>query len=255
MKKFHLLTLFLLLSLGTMAQMWGVPNLTTFDDRQIHFGFTLGINTLDMGFSHYATLDENPAFDPSAVNPVYLAELDSVGRAVRADIDALTPGFTVGIVSNLRLTENLDLRFLPGLSFGNRRVAYNVPIHDLNEPSNVEHYQLRATYLDFPLLIKYKSKRIINQRPYIIGGMAVRYDISKSAQEELLRLRKPGVYAEAGLGWDMYLQFFRLSTEVKYSFGLNNALAEPPLDPQPKYFNQTFKKLNTHMLVLSFHFE
>jgi hypothetical protein len=258
MKQYLLLLIVFLSFCSANAQVWGVPNLTTFDDRKIHFGFTLGLNVMDLGFSHYNTLDDNPEFDASEVsslNSDYLLELDSVGRMVRADVAQLTPGFTVGIVTNLRLTENLDLRFLPGLSFGNRKVVYNVPIHDLNESDNVDSYSLRATYLDFPLLVKYKSKRIINQRPYVIGGMAVRYDISKSASEELLRMKKTSVYAEAGIGWDTYLQFFRFSTELKYSIGLNNSLAEAPDDPQPKYFNLAFKNLSSHIFTLSFHFE
>jgi hypothetical protein len=257
-KRFLIIVVMLFMYGAVNAQMWGVPNLTTFDDRTIHFGFTLGLNTLDMGFSHYYTLDKNPTFDPSEVenlNPAYLAEIDSVGRMVRADIATLTPGFSVAIVSNLRLTENLDLRFLPGLSFGSRQVVFNVPIHDLNKPSNTDKYTFRSTYLDFPLLIKYKSKRIINQRPYLIGGVATRVDISKSAKEDLIQTRRMSFYAEAGMGWDTYLQFFRLSTELKYSFGLNNSLAGLPGDPQPKYFSQAFKKLTAHMLTLSFHFE
>ena len=245
-------------ALGSLAQIWGIPYLTTFDDRRIHFGFTLGMNTLDLRFTHYNTLDDNLQFSADEVRNLdsdYMFELDSVGRAVRADIASLTPGFTVGIVSNLRLTENLDLRFLPGLSFGNRKIVYNVPIHDLNNSGNGDVYNLRSTYLDFPLLLKYKSKRIINQRPYVIGGVAFRYDISKAANEELLRLKKAGFYAEAGMGWDAYQQNFRLSFELKYSFGLNNSLTAPPAEPQPKYYNQAFKRLVANMLILSVHFE
>lgn len=254
------LIIFLLLfgSLLAKAQMWGIPNLTTFDDRRIHFGFTLGLNVLDLGIQHYHTLDENPSFDAEALGeiyPIYLQEIDSVGRQVRADIASLTPGFTVGIVSNLRLTENLDLRFVPGLSFGNRELEYNVPLHDMNNAGNSEAYSLRATYIDFPFYLKYKSKRIVNQRPYMLGGLAARVDISKSAVEELVRLRKMSFYVEAGMGWDMYLQFFRLSTELKYSFGLGNNLTAPPEFPQPGYFNQAFKRVSAHMLTLSFHFE
>lgn len=240
------------------AQMWGVSNLTTFDDRRLHFGFSLGINTFDLGLKHYYTLDENPAFDPEIVNQInsnYLLEIDSVGRQVRTDIASLTPGFTVAIVSNLRLTQNLDLRFLPGLSFGNRKMVYNVPLHDLNNPDTKDFYSLRSTYLDFPLLIKYKSKRIINQRPYMIGGFATRYDISKSPAEDLVRMKKLSYYIEAGMGWDMYLQFFRLSTELKYSFGLGNSLGKAPKWPQPTYYNQAIKRMSSHILTLSFHFE
>lgn len=237
------------------AQMWGIPNNTTFDDRRIHFGFTLGMHTLDLGFKHYNTLDDNPRFLESEVKDIYLPELDSVGRAVRGDIATLLPGFTVGIVSNLRLTENLDLRFLPGLSFGNRKIVFNVPIHDINEPTNVNDFSLRSTYIDFPVLLKYKSKRIINQRPYMIGGLTTRYDISKPANEELLKLKRISYYVETGMGWDTYLQFFRLSTELKYSFGLGNNLAGAPVENQQKYYNLSFKKITSHILTLSFHFE
>jgi hypothetical protein len=257
-KKLFLIALLLLLAQFSKAQIWGVPHLTTFDDRKLHFGFSLGINTLDVGFTHFYSLDDNTAFSADAVRSVkeqYLMELDSVGRMVRADIPTLIPGFTVAIISNLRLTENLDLRFLPGLSFGNRKIAYNVPIHDFTEPSNVDDYSLRSTYIDFPFLLKYKSKRIINQRPYLTSGIAFRYDISKSANEELLRLKRFGTYAEVGMGWDSYLQFFRFSTELKYSFGLNNALAAPPDEPQLQYYNLAFKHLSAHVITLSFHFE
>jgi hypothetical protein len=254
MNKNFLFFLFLLIGFVAKAQMIGVPNLTTFDDRRIHFGFTLGLNSLDLDFSHYPTIYDNPEFKNFPIDPRYQAEIDSVGGALRADIANLIPGFTVGIVSNLRLTENLDLRFLPGLSFGNRKITYNVPIHDIDE-GDVDEYSLRATYLDFPLLVKYKSKRIINQRPYMIGGLSMRYDMSKSATEKLLRLKKWSFYAEAGMGWDVYLQFFRLSTEVKYGFGLQNLLTPPPKFPQNSYYNLALKGLNSHVLTLCFHFE
>lgn len=254
-KRYIVILLFFIIRLSGYSQMWGIPNLTTFDDKKIHFGFTLGINTLDLGISHYNTLFDNPNFDKSSIDPSFLTELDSVAYQVRADVSQLMPGFTVGIVSNLRLTENLDLRFIPGLSFGSRRLVYNLPLHDFNEPSNIDDYTIRSTYLDFPVMLKYKSKRIINQRPYMLSGLAMRVDISKAENAELLRLKKATFYAELGMGWDAYLQFFRLSTELKYSFGINNALTAPPIEPQPKYYNQAFKHLSSHMLTLSFHFE
>ncbi len=247
----------LLLSTGSLhAQWFSIPNLTTFDDRTIHFGFTLGINTLDYSFSHFNTLNDNPAFSIDSVKTDYRFELDSAGRMLRADIAQLTPGFTVGIVSNLRLSEYFDLRFVPGLSFGDRKIVYNVPIHDINQPGTLKEYIIRSTFIDFPLYIKYKSKRIINHRPYMLAGLAFRLDISKSANEELLQIKKHGFFFEAGMGWDLYLQFFRLSTEVKYSIGLGNVLSSQyPQAPQQQYYQMALKNLYAQMLTLSFHFE
>jgi len=241
---------------GVFAQRFAIPNLTTFDDRRIHFGFTLGINAMDFSFTHYNTLNDNPAFNIDSVQELYRPEIDSVNRVVRSDVASIVPGFTVGIVSNLRLTENLDLRFIPGLSFGNRKMVYNVPIHDIKIPGVQKENQVRATYLDFPLMVKYKSKRIVNHRPYMLGGVALRYDISKSATDDLVQLRKTLFSLEAGMGWDLYLQFFRLSTELKYSFGIGNNLSpQLPKSPQNQYYQMAFKKLSSNVFTLSFHFE
>lgn len=256
MKRIIFIILLLIYSAGAFAQWFGIPNQTTFDDRRIHFGFTLGINTMDFGFSHYNSLNENPAFNIDSIYEQYRPEVDSANRVIRADIASLTPGFTVGIVSNLRLTESLDLRFIPGLSFGNRKMVFNVPIHDTKIPGVQKENQVRATFLDFPVMIKYKAKRIVNHRPYMLGGVALRYDISKSAMDDLVQLKKTSFSLEAGMGWDLYLQFFRLSTELKYSFGIGNNLSSKlPEFPQNQYYQMAFKRLSSNILTLSFHFE
>jgi hypothetical protein len=212
---------------------------------------------MDLGITHYNTLNDNPIFNIDNVNTNYWKEIDSANYIIRGDIATLTPGFTVGIISNLRLTKNLDLRFIPGLSFGNRKLVFNVPIHDTGNPyGNFKDYSVRATFLDFPLMIKYKSKRIINHRPYMLAGIALRYDISRPATDDLVQLRKTLFSIETGMGWDLYLQFFRLSTELKYSFGIGNNLSSKlPGVSQNQYYHMAFKNLSSNIFTLSFHFE
>ncbi|MBN1925317.1 MAG: PorT family protein [Prolixibacteraceae bacterium] len=256
MKRLIVIIALMFITFVMRAQWFSIPNLTTFDDRTIHFGFTLGINTMDYTFIHYNTLSDNPLYNYNNVDSRYRHEIDSAGGVLRADIAQLTPGFTVGIVTNLRLTEKLDLRFVPGLSFGDRKIVFNVPVHDLENPGVIDEFIVRSTFIDFPLYIKYKSKRIINHRPYMLGGLAFRWDISKSASDELLMIDKTGLFAEVGMGWDLYLQFFRLSTEIKYSIGLGNILSEEfPELPQPQYYQMSLQKMYSNMLTLSFHFE
>lgn len=226
--------------------------MTTFDDKKIHFGFTLGINTADFNIDHYNIISDNPKFAPETVNGVQLTG----NEKIRADIATLTPGFTVGIVTNLRLSDSFDLRFLPGISFGERKLVYNIPIQDVNNTGNKDFYSIKSTFLDFPLLFKYKSKRMNNQRPYLIAGGAYRIDISKSGQEDLVRLKPLSSYLEAGVGWDSYLQFFRLSTELKFSFGLDNVLdVGPKVGVQPQVYSNAFSRLSSNIFILSFHFE
>jgi len=168
-----------------MSQRLFVRNMTTFDDKRIHFGFTLGINTVDFNIDHYNVIGDNPKFIPETVNGIQLTG----NEKIKADISTLTPGFTVGIVTNLRLSDSFDLRFLPGMSFGERKLVYNIPVQDLNDTGNKDFYSIKSTFLDFPLLLKYKSKRMNNQRPYLIVGGAYQIDISKSGQEDLVRLK------------------------------------------------------------------
>jgi hypothetical protein len=94
-----------------------------------------------------------------------------------------------------------------------------------------------------------------NQRPYLIAGGAYRIDISKSGQEDLVRTKPLSSYLEAGVGWDSYLQFFRLSTELKFSFGLNNVLDAGPKATQAQVYTNALSRLSSNIFTLSFHFE
>jgi hypothetical protein len=252
-KKSLLSILLIILGSVTFAQKQKVNYLTTFDEKRIHFGFTLGYNYLDFAVTNYNPIGDNPDYDESVI---YKPSGPGANESVRSDVQTLIPGFTVAIVSNLRLTEDLDLRFLPGMSFGERKLTYNVPIYDINVPNaTIESYSIKSTFLDFPLLIKYKARRINNDRPYVIFGSAFRQDISKTAKEDLVKLKGPGFYAEVGGGWDHYFPFFRLSVEGKFSFGLNNQLGPAPAEVQRQYYSQSIKTLRSNIFTLSLHFE
>ncbi len=254
MKKIFTAILFILVFANVFAQKQIVNYLTTFDEKLIHFGFTLGYNMLDFGVVNYNPMSENPDFVPGnwPLDPVQIG-YESI---VRSDLESLVPGFTVGIVSSLRMTEDLDLRFLPGMSFGERKLTYNIPVYDINaglEP--LRFYSIKSTFLDFPLLVKYKARRINNDRPFVIFGAAFRQDISKTAKEDLVKLNNGGFYAEVGGGWDHYFPFFRFSVEGKFSFGLNNQLNPTPSQNQRLYYSQSIKSLRSNIFTLSFHFE
>ena len=227
--------------------------LSTFDDKFIHFGFTLGINALDFDVLHYNPIGDNPAFQP--VN-WQLDRRQIVGSDfVRADVAEVIPGFTVGIVSSMRLTRDLDLRFLPGLSFGERQLTYNIPVWETDYYQPLQYYSMKSTFLDFPLLLKYKARRINNNRPYLVFGPAYRQDISRTGKEDLVKLTNGGFYAEVGVGWDHYFTFFRFSAEAKVSIGLNNQLGAPPGPNQRQYYTYAIRSLKSNIFTLSFHFE
>ena len=257
---------FVLLCATGFAQKAHVLNLTNFDNRKIHFGFSLGMNVQDFRLVHWSPIGSNSVVrnDPTWGNQ-FPGEVDRTDT-VRADIQTLVPGLTVAVVTNIRLGEYFDLRFLPGLSFGERRLVYTIqdgtslnarylPVYDINTgTTDLQFISVKSTYLDFPLLVKYKSSRLNNQRPYIISGFAYRIDISKSGEEDLLQLKHNSFYFEAGVGLDSYLRFFRFSTELKVSLGLNNLIGDAPVE-QRQYYTHAIKDITSNIFTLSFHFE
>lgn len=252
-RKFFTTIILMFAVVAAVAQKQKVNHMTTFDDKLIHFGFTLGLNTLDFAVAHYNPIGMNPDFSPAQ----WQLDSEQITRNhyVRADVADLIPGFTVGIVSSLRLTKDLNLRFLPGLSFGERQLTYNYEVWEIDYYQPLQYYSIKSTFLDFPLLIKYKARRINNDRPYIIFGPAYRQDISRTGKEDLVKLTTGGFYAEIGAGWDHYFTFFRFSVEAKVSLGINNQLGPSPGDNQRQYYSQAIKSLRSNIFTLCFHFE
>ncbi len=254
MKKVLISIIFLIVACSVFAQKQKINYLTTFDDKLFHFGFTIGMNTLDFNVVNYNPIGENEDFRPYVDGAGNI--IVNYDDLIRSDVATLVPGFTVGIITSMRLSKDFNLRFLPGLSFGERQLTFNVPVIDINEyDESLSFFTIRSTFLDFPLLIKYKARRINNDRPYVIFGGAYRHDISRTAQEDLIKLKNGGFYAEVGGGWDHYFAFFRFSIEAKFSFGLNNQLGDLPAPTQRLYYAQSIKDLRSKIFTLSFHFE
>ncbi len=209
-----------------------VLNYSTHDDHPIHFGFCLGLNTMDF-----------------IVKPNFQSfSKDSV----LADVSAPSVGFHIQIVSNYRLGDYFDLRFLPGISFGQRNLNF------FKKNKLIEHGQqkLESNFLEFPLLLKYKGKRLNNVRPYLISGINCRYDLAKTFSEDnniYLDLKEFDYYYEAGTGLDFYLPYFKFSTEFKVSYGFRNMIK--PRTSTNMLFQNSIDRLNSMLFMVSFFFE
>ncbi len=222
----------LVCSIATVnGQKGKVLNLPTHDDRPIHFGFCLGLNSMSF-----------------VVRPNYQSYAKD---SLLADVSKPELGFHIQVVSNYRLGEYFDLRFLPGVAFGQRQLNF----YKNNQLVSGSH-KLESNFLEFPLLLKYKAKRYNNFRPYIITGGNVRYDLAKTFSEDdkvYIDLKNLDLYYEAGTGMDFYLPYFKMSIELKISYGFFNAL-KTRSTTQPQYEN-AIDKLNSKIWLLSFHFE
>lgn len=209
-------------------------NESWYDDKYLHFGFTLGLNAMDFNIT--------PSQQYLTVDSLY------------PDVSKLNPGINIQIVTNARLSDHADIRFLPGVSFGQRTVRYYKNQVLYNEKQSIE-----SSFIEFPLLFKYKGDRLNNVRPYVITGLNYRHDLAAKKEYDdekpiYLRLKKPDLYYEAGAGMDFYLTYFKLSVEVKMSNGFRDVLVMEPAPGHPQYYN-AIDKIKSRMWVLSFHFE
>lgn len=220
---------------GQVNHKKGAANLRSFDEKPLHFGFLLGLNTMD-----FRVYNSGVANSENNNMPVYAEVLD------------LQPGINIGIVSNLRLRKYLDLRFLPGISFGQRDLAYITG--DGNSVDDTP-LQIKSTFLEFPLLLKYSSARQMNFKPYLVGGINERIDLAKSKKDKVV-LEPFDTYLELGVGIDMYLTYFRFSTEIKASHGLFNVHdSKGTGEAADVIYNQAIDKLTSNIFHLTFYFE
>ena len=174
---------------------------------------------------------------------------------VYADVMGFQPaGFQVNIVSDLRLSDYWNLRVLPGINLGSRKVVYYDQTNLISDTS----FTIGSSFLDFPVVFKYRSDRVNNYRPYVIGGFSFKYDMSaKKAFNDAdapILLKRPDLYLEVGFGVDTYLQYFKQSTEIKLAIGLNNMLRDESDSGREEYM-ESISHLRSFVLMLNFHFE
>jgi hypothetical protein len=132
-----------------------------------------------------------------------------------------TIGFTLGLIGNKKINQYLDLRFTPGLAFGERILDYT-----FRDPKLSEKITIKSTHIDLPVYIKYKSKRAKNFRAYVLGGAKLSIDLAANSEKNVeenkksVLLKRNDLMLEAGVGFDFYMSFFKFGIEIKMSYGL-----------------------------------
>ena len=69
-----------------------------------------------------------------------------------------------------------------------------------------------------------------------------------------IRLKPFDYYWELGFGVDSYLQYFKLSTELKLSIGFSDVLVHDYNTSHPQFVS-SIDQLLSRIIMLSFHFE
>ena len=204
MKNKHLLLLvfFVLISSTLLGQSDRILNRPNFDKRFLHFGFYLGMNQNDFKIDYKKSNYENANV---SVTP--------------------TVGFNVGLVADLRLHKNVNLRFEPGLISNSKTLAFT---HINSKRDSIR--EIGSTYLHLPIVLKFSTDRLDNVRPFVLAGVSLDYNFSSNQKnsgdnaEGQFRMKSLNYMYEVGIGIDLYLSYFKLSPSIRGVFALNNEL-------------------------------
>ena len=223
----------LFLSLLSHAQSKGIfsrdpiINLENWDKQRVYWGYFLGFN------SYSFKIDYKLPGEDIQVKSVM--------------------GFNVGVVGDLRLHEYVNLRFEPGLYYTQRDLTFPIFTDKIDALRPV-----KSTYIHFPLLLKFSSKRIGNVRPYLLGGASATLNLSSNSKtkddnlQQRFRVKPWTKNYELGFGIDLYTEYFKFSPSIRGVFGFNDELIRDK-DPNSPWTGN-IDALKTRAVFINFTF-
>lgn len=212
----------------------GRENLSSFDDRYYHFGFLLSGNSS----SFYIDYKPDFTFSDSLLGISNVPQL----------------GFNLALLASANFTKNINLRFIPGLSFQDRVLNYRY-IEDGKPKSYTKNTE--SVWLQFPLALKLRTNRVGNFAAYALVGGA--YGIDMQSQRDvnenvagkiIIKMQKTDITVDAGGGFDFFLPYFKFSIELKTAFGMKDLLIQ-----EGNQFTDPISKLRSRAFIISLCFE
>jgi len=218
------------------AQKRKLQNQPYADQKLFHLGFTVGINAQDLILSHTGAPNED-------------------GSIWYAEIPSYSPGFSVGIILDRYINQYMNLRAVPSIHFGEKKFEFRE--ESATENSNNEIFSIKTNYLTLPIHMRFSSERLNNFRPYVLAGGYISTEIGRKNEPEI-KFKSVDYGIEIGLGCNLYFPLFKLSPELKFSFGLRDLIEHNTSDMRDQElikFTNAFKSGKTRMITLTFNFE
>lgn len=205
----------------------GTSNMPNYDSRSMHYGFTIGFNGARFRRVHSS-------------NFLGMDTLRSITPRSSA-------GFSLGFIVSARLGDFFDLRLLPTVAFYTRKLEYDFAGRGIVEQASDN------TFIEFPLMLKYKSQRRKNLRMYLTGGVKAGIEAGSKKKDKKpteLRTNNLDFSIDYGFGLDIYYPLFKFAPELRISHGLVNML-----NPDPNEYARSLNVLTTHTVSLYLNFE
>lgn len=238
----------LLLATTCFSQKRTIQHKPYIDLRPMHFGILVGMNLQDVEFEN--------------IGPQTITLEDGITQqqTVVCDADRWNTGFSVGVLTNLRLNEYLNLRFSPTMHFGAKHLTFH-NLTNMGQQEGLPHEErqdMKNTYVAFPLDLKFCAERWNNYRPYMTAGINPMINLTGKSQD-FVQLKRSDLFLEVGLGCDFYLPFFKLIPELKFCYSLSDAIdhkhAEELKDANKRIYTNAVTSGHSKMIVLTFYFE
>jgi len=225
---------FILAFLISLNSLSAQGNLTDLDYKVFRFGFSLGTNYMDFGIEH--------------------SEMVQDGKIYYADVSSLMPGFSVGLITDLRLHRYFNLRFTPALLIGERTLSFRSYDVATGKFEGDKELKIFSLPVDLPVNLRFSAERYGNFRPYIQVGVGTYFDLGRDEKTDVT-LDLTDFYFSGGVGCDLYFKYFKLSPELKFNFGQTNILSPKTSTADNLIYTNALSGLLSRIIVFNFNIE
>ena len=231
-RKIGFVVAFCLFTIAGQAQMAkGNYNFLDFQQKPYYFGITLGVNSSNF--------------------KIFNSKRFLLSDSIRTIESVRGPGFNLGIVSNLKIGQYFDFRFLPTLSFAERNIEYNSSV----ENQLVAKRKIESVFVEMPFHVRYKSAPYNDMRMFVIAGIKYSFDVASESRtrqaDEIVKISPTDFAYEYGAGIQFFFPYFIFSPEFKVSQGISNILIyDAELEE-----SSVIEKILSRSFTISLHFE
>lgn len=174
------------------------------------------------------------------------------GQTVRyVDLEP-KPGIYLGLITNLKIIDNIDLRFIPSVTLEQRDFVFHMDTTTSSE--SIVRKKIESSNLNLPLMLKFKSNFYEHYRVYVGIGLMSSINLASNQKvlnnPDLLKTRQFDGSLIAAFGIDLYGEKIKLSPEIRYSLGLSNIYS-----PLRTRFPTAISDLYSQTIVFSLNFE
>jgi len=235
MKKLFIVLAILIFVQSANAQLFNkerLANIENFDKKKISWGYFLGYNSFDYKFKYRED------------NPDENVDVQVTGEG----------GFNVGLIGDVRISDYINIRLEPGLSFTKRNLVFP----GFEEEKDYLR-EVKSTYIHIPLLVKVSTKRLNNFKPFVVGGFSTSFNLSSNEEHPednasgQFRSISNSLNYELGFGIDFYLFFFKFTPSIRGVFSLSDELVRDANSNSP--WTGNIESMSSRGMFINFTFQ